>query len=44
MLKGRTSIYYYSKIAGKTLDFGTMISIVWIHFETEENRQKYLSE
>ena len=44
MLKDRASTYYYSKIAGKSLDFGTMTSMVRIHFETEENRQKYLSE
>jgi hypothetical protein len=44
MLKGRASNFYYDKIAGRSFDFKTMVSMTKTHFETEENHQKYLSE
>ena len=44
MLKERASNYYYSKLAGRALDFSTMTSMVRSYFETEENRQRYLFE
>jgi hypothetical protein len=44
MLKGEASHYYYSKLSGKSYDFNTMVIMTKIHFKTEENRQKYLSE
>jgi hypothetical protein len=44
MLKGRASNFYYDKIAGRSFDFKTMVSMTKTHFETEENYQKYLSE
>ena len=44
MLKGRAADFYYDKIAGRSYDFNRMLEITRAHFETEENRQKYLSE
>ena len=44
MLKGRARNFYYSMIAGRQYSFETMISMMKQHFETEENRQMYLSE
>ena len=44
MLKGRAADFYYDKISGRSYDFQTMMEMTRTHFETEENRQKYLSE
>jgi hypothetical protein len=44
MLKGSASDFYYDSIIGKTTDIYTMIAITKAHFETEENRQVYLTE
>jgi hypothetical protein len=44
MLKGRASIFYYNKIAGRSYNFQTIVAITKTYFETEENYQKYLSE
>jgi hypothetical protein len=44
MLKDSASDYYYDSIIGKTTDFRTIIAITKAHFETEENRQMYLTE
>jgi hypothetical protein len=44
MLKDRASDFYYDSIIGKTTDFDTMVAITRTHFETEENRQVYLTE
>jgi hypothetical protein len=44
MLKDKASDFYYDKIAGRSYDFRTMVDLMRSHFETEENRQKYLSE
>ena len=44
MLKDRASTFYYDKITGRTYDFSTMVAMVKTHFETEENRQLYMSE
>jgi hypothetical protein len=44
MLKDRASHFYYDSIIGKTTDFNTMVVIIRTHFETEENRQVYLTE
>jgi hypothetical protein len=44
MLKGRASEFYYDKIFGRSYDFSTMCTMTRAHFETEEARQKYLSE
>jgi hypothetical protein len=44
MLKNRASDFYYESIIGKTTDIHTMIAITKAHFETEENRQLYLTE
>jgi hypothetical protein len=44
MLKDRASSFYYSKITGRPYDFITMVAMVKMHFETEENRQFYMSE
>jgi hypothetical protein len=44
MLKDKASDFYYDKITGRSYDFRTMIDFMRSYFETEENRQKYLSE
>ena len=44
MLKGRAATFYYDNLSGKGYGFKNMISKTKIHFETEENRQLYLSE
>lgn len=44
MLKGKAADFYYDKIAGRSYDFTTMVEMTKAHFETEERRQKYLTE
>jgi hypothetical protein len=44
MLKGRASTFYYDRLAGKGNDFNRMIYESRCHFETEENKQQYMSE
>jgi hypothetical protein len=44
MLKGCASTFYYDCLAGKGYDFNHMIYKLQYHFETEENKQQYLSE
>jgi hypothetical protein len=44
MLKDRASDFYYDSIIEKTTDFHTIVDITRTHFETEENRQVYLTE
>jgi hypothetical protein len=44
MLKGRASSFYYDKISGRSYDYPTMVEMTKTHFETEERRQKYLTE
>ena len=44
MLKRQASTFYYDKIASKSYDFETMITLTKTYFKTEENYQKYLSE
>ena len=44
MLKDKASDFYYDKITGRSYDFRTMVDLMRSYFETEENRQKYLSE
>jgi hypothetical protein len=44
MLKGRVAIFYYDNLSGKGYDFKNIILKTKIHFETEKNRQLYLSE
>jgi hypothetical protein len=44
MLKGRAATFYYDHIAGKRHDFDTMLQLTKAHFETDENRQLYMSE
>ena len=44
MLKGRASSFYYDKISGRQLKFKEMVDMTKVHFETEERRQKYLTE
>jgi hypothetical protein len=44
MLKDKVSDFYYDKIAGRSYDFRMMIDLIRTYFETEESRQKYLSE
>jgi hypothetical protein len=44
MLKGSASDFYYNSIIRKTTDIHTIIAITKAHFETEENRQMYLTK
>jgi len=44
MLKDKASDFYYDKITRRSYDFHMMVDLMRSHFETEENRQKYLSE
>ncbi|RKF77456.1 integrase and RNaseH domain-containing protein [Golovinomyces cichoracearum] len=44
MLKGRARSYYYSMIARKSYYLTTMVNLMRTHFETDENRQMYISE
>ena len=44
MLKDKASDFYYDKIIRRSYDFRTMVDLMRSYFETEENRQKYLSE
>ncbi|KAF8854920.1 hypothetical protein BDZ45DRAFT_627121 [Acephala macrosclerotiorum] len=43
MLKSRASVYYYNHIVGRNLGFELMTDMIKKHFETEENRQLYMS-
>ncbi|CCU76925.1 integrase and RNaseH domain-containing protein [Blumeria hordei DH14] len=44
MLKGRASFFYYDRLAGHGYDFMNMIDMTKAQFETEENKQLYMSE
>jgi hypothetical protein len=44
MLKGRAVTFYYDNLSDKDYSFKNMILKTKIHFETEENRQLYLSK
>ena len=44
MLKGQASIFYYDKISGRLYNYSTMVEMTKTHFETKEQRQKYLTE
>jgi hypothetical protein len=44
MLKGRAVIFYYNNLFGKDYSFKNITLKTKIHFETEKNRQLYLSE
>ena len=45
MLKGRASRFYYSSLTTKEpITFETMVCATKVHFETEENRQLYMSD
>jgi len=44
ILKGRAATFYYDHIAGKNYSFDIMLQLTRAHFETDENRQLYMSE
>jgi hypothetical protein len=44
MLKGRAAIFYYNNLSDKDYNFKNIILKTKIHFETEKNRQLYLSK
>ena len=44
MLKGRTSTFYYNRLAGKGYKFNQIIYKTRCHFKTEENKQQYILE
>ena len=44
MLKERVTNFYYDKLADKEYIFENMIELIRIYFETDQNRQLYLSK
>jgi hypothetical protein len=44
MLRECASTFYYNRLVGKGYDFNRMVYESRCHFETEENKQQYLSE
>ena len=44
MLKGRAATFYYDRLSNRNYSFDEMVTLTKIHFETEENRQLYMSE
>jgi hypothetical protein len=44
MLKGKAEKFYFTRIKGKARDFPTMVGMMRAHFDTEENRQRSISE
>ncbi|KAJ6050709.1 uncharacterized protein N7446_010818 [Penicillium canescens] len=44
MLKGRAEKFYFTRIKGKARDFPTMVEMMRAHFDTEENRQRSITE
>jgi hypothetical protein len=44
MLKGRAATFYYNNLSSKDYNFKNIIIKTKIYFETEKNRQLYLSE
>ncbi|KAJ5904893.1 uncharacterized protein N7473_001809 [Penicillium subrubescens] len=44
MLKGRAEKFYFTRIKGKARDFPTMVEMLRAHFDTEENRQRSITE
>jgi hypothetical protein len=44
IFKGRVATFYYNNLSNKDYSFKNIIIKTKIHFETEENRQLYLSE
>jgi hypothetical protein len=44
ILKDKAADFYFNKISGRLYGFRKMVEMTKAHFETEENRQKYLSE
>ncbi|RKF95973.1 integrase and RNaseH domain-containing protein, partial [Golovinomyces cichoracearum] len=43
MLKDRANQFYYDQIANKGYNFNTMVDLTRSHFETEANKQEYLT-
>ena len=43
MLKGRASNFYYDQLSGKGYDFDYMVFKIKVHFDTDENRQEYMT-
>lgn len=43
MLKHNTADFHHSNLAGKDYNFVRLIQLTKQHFETEQNRQEYLS-
>ncbi|KAJ5379608.1 hypothetical protein N7509_012727 [Penicillium cosmopolitanum] len=44
MLKGKAEKFYFTRIKGKAKDFPTMVEMMRAHFDTEENRQRSITE
>ena len=44
MLKGKAEKFYLTKIKGKASNFLTMVGMMRAHFDTEENRQRSITE
>lgn len=44
ILKGKAEKFYFTRIKGKAKDFPGMVEMMRAHFDTEENRQRSLTE
>ena len=44
MLKGRTSTFYYNRLAGKGYKFNQIIYKTKYHFKIKKNKQQYILE
>jgi hypothetical protein len=44
MLKGKAEKFYFTRIKGKARDFPAMVEMMRAHFDTEENRQRSITE
>ena len=44
MLKGRAATFYFVSIQGYSYNFENMILLLRTYFETDENRQLYITE
>jgi hypothetical protein len=44
MLKGKAEKFYFTRIKGKARDFPAMVEMMRVHFDTEENRQRSITE
>ena len=44
MLKGKAEKFYFIRVKGKARDFPIIVEMMRAHFDTEENRQRSITE